>query len=448
MIEKKMEIKKKSIRSSQLIEQNVLEKDKFTRTVTDEKQGHEDSVIDHNKQNPNHLNVKVVQIKTYDKRSQFKNRFTSNPYNYPYRFKRKSLQQRYNILNSCGTAVLPKNKHDEQKLAIKNEYKYEQGNKRNENMAVKISKPVAKVNPITRLKKKPLGSIKSGRNGTKTGGRPPLFPSSLPPFDNPKDGLLKTLLQMENPEWEVVMLGLQGLVRLCRHHSKLVTASSHSVIQSLVHNIRNLRSQVSRGSCQVAKELFDKVGRFLDAELEDLAGTLLSRTADTNKFLRGDALAALESMVDHTNPVRSVGVLINKGAKHQNALVRCSTARLLLRLAKKLGAERTLSLPRETKDMLVITTAKLLTEGSLDTRSKNKRKRKNKMSCLESKKRTDAKENGGKLATTKETKRALRRFQNQEKSTNNEEKGQVQNFEPQLVDKSRYSICRSNYQLI
>ncbi|XP_014271102.1 TOG array regulator of axonemal microtubules protein 1 isoform X2 [Halyomorpha halys] len=211
-------------------------------------------------------------------------------------------------------------------------------------------------------------SIENCRNGSKTGGRPPLFPSSLPSFDNPKDGLLKTLLQMENPEWEVVMLGLQGLVRLIRHHSKLVTASSHSVIQSLVNNIRNLRSQVSRGSCQVAKELFDKVGRFLDAELEDLAGTLLSRTADTNKFLRGDALAALESMVDHTNPVRSVGVLINKGAKHQNALVRCSTARLLLRLAKKLGAERTLSLPRETKDMLVITTAKLLTEGSLDTR--------------------------------------------------------------------------------
>ena len=67
---------------------------------------------------------------------------------------------------------------------------------------------------------------------------------------------------------EVVMLGLQGLVRICRHHTKMITASSHSIVQSLVYNIRNLRSQVSRGSCQVAKELFDNVGRFLDAVSE------------------------------------------------------------------------------------------------------------------------------------------------------------------------------------
>lgn len=50
--------------------------------------------------------------------------------------------------------------------------------------------------------------------------------------------------------------------------------------------------------------------------MEDLTIALLSRTADTNRFLRGDALCALESMVDHTNPVRSVSILTHKGAKY------------------------------------------------------------------------------------------------------------------------------------
>lgn len=60
------------------------------------------------------------------------------------------------------------------------------------------------------------------------------------------------------------MQGLQGLVRLCRHHSKFLTASAHAVVTAVVHNIRNLRSQVSRGSCQASKEIFDSMGRFLD----------------------------------------------------------------------------------------------------------------------------------------------------------------------------------------
>lgn len=48
--------------------------------------------------------------------------------------------------------------------------------------------------------------------------------------------------------------------------------------------------------------------------------------------------------------------------------MRCATSHLLLRLTKKLGAERCLSLPKESRDSFILTGAKLLTEGSLDTR--------------------------------------------------------------------------------
>jgi hypothetical protein len=50
-------------------------------------------------------------------------------------------------------------------------------------------------------------------------------------------------------------------------------------------------------------------------EVEDLAGALLSRMADTNKFLRADSAAALEAMVKNINPVKTIAALVNRGAK-------------------------------------------------------------------------------------------------------------------------------------
>ncbi|KAF6211227.1 hypothetical protein GE061_014343 [Apolygus lucorum] len=196
-----------------------------------------------------------------------------------------------------------------------------------------------------------------------------LYPQSLPPFDNSRDAITKAILQLENPEWEVIMQGLQSTVRLVRHHTKDVQGGvTHSFVVPLTKHIKNLRSQVSRGACQCAGELFRTLGKHMDSEVEDLAASLLSRMADTNKFLRGDSCSALEAMVDHTGPSKSVAALVSKGAKHQNAVVRGATCRLLLRLCNRLGPERTLALPKDTRDAILLTGAKFLTEGSLETR--------------------------------------------------------------------------------
>ncbi|XP_073989452.1 uncharacterized protein isoform X2 [Rhodnius prolixus] len=195
-----------------------------------------------------------------------------------------------------------------------------------------------------------------------------LYPPTLPPLEHPKEAFTKALLQLDNPEWEVVMQGLQTLVRLSRHHGKLLQNSTHNLVVPLTKHVRNLRSQVSRGACQCTGELFLTLGRFLDSEVEDLAGALLCRMADTNKFLRADSSAALDAMVDSTSPVKSVAALVTKGAKHQNAIVRGATCRLLLRICIRLGPDRTMALPKETRDSILITGAKFLTEGSLETR--------------------------------------------------------------------------------
>jgi len=103
-------------------------------------------------------------------------------------------------------------------------------------------------------------------------------------------------------------------------------------------------------------------------DMEELCAALLNRTADTNKFLRADCNTALDAMVDTLSPGKAVASIVNKGAKHQNAVVRGVSCRLLLRLCERLGAERALSLPRDTRDAILNTGARCLTEGSLDTR--------------------------------------------------------------------------------
>ncbi|KAG8265129.1 hypothetical protein J6590_101970, partial [Homalodisca vitripennis] len=167
---------------------------------------------------------------------------------------------------------------------------------------------------------------------------------------------------------EVTVQGLQTLVRLSCHHTTLLTPVLHQVVVAVTKHIRNLRSQVARVACKAATNLFTSLGRGIENEMDELCAVLLNRTADTNRFLRADCNAALDAMVDHVGSSRTVASIVNKGAKHQNAIVRATACRLLLRLCGRLGPERVLSLPRETRDAILNTGARSLTEGSLDTR--------------------------------------------------------------------------------
>uniref|UniRef100_A0A1B6CRU9 TOG domain-containing protein n=1 Tax=Clastoptera arizonana TaxID=38151 RepID=A0A1B6CRU9_9HEMI len=195
-----------------------------------------------------------------------------------------------------------------------------------------------------------------------------LYPDSLPPYEHPKEAVSKSLLQLDNPDWEVTMQGLQGVVRLSRHHAAFLVPIMHAIAVTVTKHIRNLRSQVSRAACQTASQLLKTYGRAFEGEVDELAGALFNRTADTNKFLRADCNAALDIMVDSISPVKSINAIVNRGAKHQNAIVRTAACRLLLKLNERLGPEKTLSLPRDARDAFLVSSARFLMEGSLETR--------------------------------------------------------------------------------
>ncbi|XP_017126423.1 uncharacterized protein LOC108145477 [Drosophila elegans] len=196
-----------------------------------------------------------------------------------------------------------------------------------------------------------------------------LFPQNMARFDKPREALLKTFDQLDSSNWETNMTGLKNMVRLIRYHADTLDNQMHMTCIQLTRSVRNLRSQVARASCQAAAELFSLKSNSLQLECDDLVCALLHRTADTNRFLRADATRALESMVDNAQPQKILNILATKGAQHQNALVRTTSAKLLFRLVERLGSDRIYAMGRESRDKFFVVGANLLLEGSLETRS-------------------------------------------------------------------------------
>lgn len=199
-----------------------------------------------------------------------------------------------------------------------------------------------------------------------------LFPQSLRRFERPKEAIQSCLQQLDSPGWEEVMDGLITFVRLIRHHPEYVDVQIHLLTLALSKHVKNLRSQVSRAACSASSEFFMTNAKSLDADAEELAASLMNRTADTNKFLRSDALKALESMCDALLPSKVILILTTRGANHQNAAVRCTTARLLNQLVFRIGCDKVFNMQREIRDRLILTGANLLMEGSLETRNYTK----------------------------------------------------------------------------
>lgn len=196
-----------------------------------------------------------------------------------------------------------------------------------------------------------------------------LYPPTLQRFEKPREAIMKTFDQLDSSNWEVIMVGLKNMVRLMRYHPDNLDNQMHMVCIQLSRTVRNLRSQVARAACQAATELFTIKSRILEQECDDLVCALLHRTADTNRFIRADATRALEAMCDNLSPGKILNILTSRGAQHQNALVRTTTAKLLNRLAERLGLDKIYTMPRDHREKFFITGANLLLEGSLETRS-------------------------------------------------------------------------------
>ncbi|XP_025156270.1 uncharacterized protein LOC105185536 isoform X1 [Harpegnathos saltator] len=194
------------------------------------------------------------------------------------------------------------------------------------------------------------------------------------PSEKSKRMVQQCFAQLESKDWEVTTKGLKSLSQIAKQSPEYLDVLSVGTIARLLgRHVRNLRSQVARAACLAAGDVFSSQIRGIDQDLDEIAGPLLHRTADTNRFLRADCNAALDQMVQHLPPHKTIGVIVLRGASHQNAIVRATTARLLSDITDRIGPDHVMILPRDVKDKLLNSGARLLMDGNLDARNHSKR---------------------------------------------------------------------------
>lgn len=79
--------------------------------------------------------------------------------------------------------------------------------------------------------------------------------------------------------------------------------------------MKNLRSSVSRVAVCTLGDLYTHMQKGMDQELERTVKALLQKAGESNAFIRQDVDAALDCMVQHCTPTRSINALLTGGLR-------------------------------------------------------------------------------------------------------------------------------------
>ncbi|XP_051247473.1 TOG array regulator of axonemal microtubules protein 1 isoform X2 [Dicentrarchus labrax] len=196
----------------------------------------------------------------------------------------------------------------------------------------------------------------------------PSEPPELCPFSKPDLALTQSFNLLSSEDWEKKIEGLTFLRSLAHYHSDTLQCRLHDVCLSLIQEVKNLRSGVSRVAVCALGDLYTHLQKAMDQELEGTAKALLQKAGESNAFIRQDVDAALDCMVQHCTPTRGISALLSGGLSHLNAVVRKCTAQHLANLVEKVGAVRLLSGGKDLTDRIVPAITRLAQDSSQEAR--------------------------------------------------------------------------------
>ncbi|XP_015791082.1 TOG array regulator of axonemal microtubules protein 1-like isoform X2 [Tetranychus urticae] len=188
------------------------------------------------------------------------------------------------------------------------------------------------------------------------------------PFDNPQEALRAALAAFGEDAWTTKVEGMLAVTRLASFHPSVLQKDFHSVIVSLVDEVKNLRSSVSRSAIFTLGDLFSKMKKSLEPDMELIGSALLAKCSENASFIREDCEKALMSMVEEMPQIKSALILIHFGANHRNMNVRRTAAFFLSILVEKMGPVKCLMGPKDIGEHLLQSAAKFLMDGSPHTR--------------------------------------------------------------------------------
>ncbi|KAK9533507.1 hypothetical protein VZT92_008619 [Zoarces viviparus] len=193
-------------------------------------------------------------------------------------------------------------------------------------------------------------------------------PPELCSFSKPDLALMESFNLLSSENWEKKIEGLTFLRSLAHYHSDTLQGRLHDVCLFLIQEVKNLRSSVSRVAVCTLGDLYTRLEKAMDQELEGTVKALLLKAGETNAFIRQDVEAALGCMVQHCTPTRGINALLSGGLSHLNAVVRRCAAQHLANLVEKVGAARLLSGGKDLTGRILPAVTKLAQDSSQEAR--------------------------------------------------------------------------------
>ncbi|XP_030787074.1 TOG array regulator of axonemal microtubules protein 1 isoform X2 [Rhinopithecus roxellana] len=192
--------------------------------------------------------------------------------------------------------------------------------------------------------------------------------SELRPFSKPEIALTEALRLLADEDWEKKIEGLNFIRCLAAFHSEILNTKLHETNFSVVQEVKNLRSGVSRAAVVCLSDLFTYLKKSMDQELDTTVKVLLQKAGESNTFIREDVDKALRAMVNNVTPARAVVSLINGGQSHLHIAVRRCTAQHLSDVLEFMEPERILSATKDMAERLLPAAAKFAQDSSQETR--------------------------------------------------------------------------------
>ncbi|XP_061897899.1 TOG array regulator of axonemal microtubules protein 1-like isoform X2 [Entelurus aequoreus] len=201
--------------------------------------------------------------------------------------------------------------------------------------------------------------------------------SSQPPelclSSKPDQALVQSLDRLSSECWEKKIEGLTLLRSLAQYHSDILQGRLHDVCIALTQEVKNLRSGVSRAAVRTLGDFYTHLQKAMDQELEGTVKALVHKGGETNAFIRQHVDDALDCMVQHCTPTRSIQALLSGGVSHLNPVVRKCTAQHLANLVEKVGAGRLLSGGKDLSERIVPAVSRLAQDSSQEARHYGRR---------------------------------------------------------------------------
>ncbi|KAL7833937.1 hypothetical protein AOLI_G00288970 [Acnodon oligacanthus] len=117
------------------------------------------------------------------------------------------------------------------------------------------------------------------------------------------------------PAEEKKIEGLKLVSALAEHHAEVLLPELHDICLTVIQEVKNLLSMVSRAAMITLANLYAHLQRKMDQEVESTACVLLHKAGESSQFIREDVEAALSMMVQNCSPGRILHALLTGGLR-------------------------------------------------------------------------------------------------------------------------------------